>query len=134
MQPTFAQIRALGNRLKIEVLAIYLATQDPRVSLAPRLLAIGVVAYAVSPIDFIPDFVPILGYVDDAILVPLGILLVLRMIPAIVMEECREDAADKDLPIPGGGVAAGLIICFWVALLVLFAIEVWPGTAADSDT
>ena len=134
MALSYSQIRTLGKRLKTALLAIYLATQDPRVPLLPRLLAICVVAYAASPIDLIPDFVPILGYLDDVILVPLGIILVLRLIPANVMADCREDAVDRDFVIPGAGVAAGLVICLWLALAVLFALEVWPGSPDPENT
>jgi len=78
--------------LKSEVYAMYLAYKDPRVPWYARLLAACVVGYAFSPIDLIPDPVPILGYLDDLILIPLGVALVLRMIPEPVMTEGREKA------------------------------------------
>jgi uncharacterized membrane protein YkvA (DUF1232 family) len=80
------------RQLKQEQLAIYIACKDPRVPWYARVFAGFVVAYALSPIDLIPDVIPILGYLDDLILVPLGIILVLKMIPPAVLAECREKA------------------------------------------
>ena len=78
-----------AGQLKRETYAMYLALRDPRVPWYARLVAACVVGYAFSPIDLIPDFVPVLGYLDDLIIVPLGIALALKMIPADVMAECR---------------------------------------------
>jgi len=80
------------TRLKREVYALYLACRDPRVPWYAKVIAAGVVAYALSPIDLIPDFVPVLGYVDDLVLIPLGVLLVRALIPSAVMEDCRRKA------------------------------------------
>jgi uncharacterized membrane protein YkvA (DUF1232 family) len=80
------------TELRTEVRALYLAAKDPRVPWYAKFTAICVVAYAVSPIDLIPDFIPVLGYLDDLILVPLGIILVSRMIPSEVLTECRAKA------------------------------------------
>jgi uncharacterized membrane protein YkvA (DUF1232 family) len=79
--------------LKTEVYALYLAYKDPRIPWYARILAVCVVGYALSPIDLIPDFIPILGYLDDLILVPLGISLVLKMIPENLMDEYRQQAS-----------------------------------------
>jgi uncharacterized membrane protein YkvA (DUF1232 family) len=79
-----------ANQLKIEIHAIYLAYKDPRVPWYARIFAACVVGYAFSPIDLIPDFIPVLGYLDDLILIPLGVVLALKMIPKEVMVECRE--------------------------------------------
>ncbi len=87
-------LKQRARRLKTEVYALYLAYKDPRVPWYARLFAAGVVAYAVSPIDLIPDFIPVIGYLDDLILVPLGIVLALKMIPPEVMAECRERAKE----------------------------------------
>jgi uncharacterized membrane protein YkvA (DUF1232 family) len=86
------RLKHKARLLKTEVYAIYLAYKDPRVPFYARILAIIVVGYVLSPIDLIPDFIPILGYLDDLILVPLGIVLVLKMIPKEVMDEYREKA------------------------------------------
>src|SRR6478735_7533705 len=88
-------LRRQARALKSETLALYLAARDPRMPWYAKVLAAAIVAYALSPIDLIPDFIPILGYLDDIILVPLGITLVLRMIPADVLEECRERARSE---------------------------------------
>jgi uncharacterized membrane protein YkvA (DUF1232 family) len=109
-----------ARQLKREVHAVYLACRDPRVPWYGRLLAACVVAYAFSPIDLIPDPIPILGYLDDLVLIPLGIALVLRTIPPAVMAECR---AQADLRAgqqkPKNWFAAGVIILIWVALAFL---------------
>ena len=100
--------------------ALYLAYKDPRVPWYAKLLAACVVAYAFSPIDLIPDFIPVLGYLDDLILVPLGIYFVLKMIPDEVMVECREKArvlsSEKR---PTNYLAATVIIAIWIGLAVL---------------
>lgn len=80
------------QQLKQEAYAIYFACKDPRVPLYAKVFAGVGVAYALSPIDLIPDAIPILGYLDDLVLVPLGIILVLKMIPPAVLVECREQA------------------------------------------
>lgn len=105
------------RNLKAEVYAAHLACKDPRVPWYARVLAACVVGYAFSPIDLIPDFIPILGYVDDLILLPLGIALVIKMIPPTVMAECREKArvADRQRR-PTNWIAAGLIILIWLLL------------------
>ena len=86
------RLKNKSRLIKTEVYALYLAYKDPRTPFFARILAVCVVGYAFSPIDLIPDPIPILGYLDDLILVPLGIALVLKMIPKEVMAECREQA------------------------------------------
>src|SRR2546423_2275266 len=95
MRAFLAAWKQQARRLKTETYALYLAYRDPRVPWYARLVAAGVVAYALSPIDLIPDFIPILGYLDDLILVPLGFALALRLIPAPVLAECRAAAEVK---------------------------------------
>ena len=103
--------------LKQETYAIYIACKDPRVPWYARLLAAAVVAYAFSPIDLIPDVIPVIGYLDDLILVPLGIALVIKMIPPDVLAECREKAitamADGK---PTNWVAAIIVVILWFLL------------------
>ncbi len=109
-----------ARQLKTETYAIYLAYKDPRVSWYARLFAACVVGYAFSPIDLVPDFVPVLGYLDDLVLVPLGIALALKMIPATVMTECRENA--QELMAQGKPVnrtAAVIIVAIWLLLAAL---------------
>jgi uncharacterized membrane protein YkvA (DUF1232 family) len=103
--------------LKHETYAIYLALRDPRVPWYARALAACVVGYAFSPIDLIPDFVPVLGYLDDLIIVPLGIALTLKLIPPEVMADCRARAqAAMAEGRPTNWVAAGVIIAVWLLL------------------
>lgn len=112
-----------AGRLKAETYALYLAYRDPRVPWHARLFAALVVGYAFSPIDLIPDPIPILGYLDDLILVPLGIALAVRMIPADVLAECREKA--REMPAkPVNTVAAAVVVAVWLALAVLAAFLV----------
>ena len=117
-----------ARQLKQEAYAMYLALRDPRVPWYARLVAACVVGYAFSPIDLIPDFVPVLGYLDDLIIVPLGIALALKMMPADVMAECRarsQAAMAEGKPV--NRVAAGVIIAIWLmvaAALVVATVRV----------
>jgi uncharacterized membrane protein YkvA (DUF1232 family) len=109
-----------ARRLKTELYALYLAYKDPRVPWHARLFAACVVGYAFSPIDLIPDFIPVLGYLDDLVLVPLGIALALKMIPEPVLVECREQArAAMARGKPTNRFAAGVIIAIWLLLAAL---------------
>ena len=104
--------------IKRDVHALYLASRDPRVPWYAKVMAVIVAGYALSPIDLIPDFIPVLGYLDDVILLPLGILLVIRMIPPEIMAEHRDlAAAAEDRPV--SRTAAGVIACIWVASIAL---------------
>jgi uncharacterized membrane protein YkvA (DUF1232 family) len=106
-----------ARRLKAETYAIYLAYRDPRVPWYARLFVACVVGYAFSPIDLVPDFIPILGYLDDLILVPVGIALALKMIPPAVMAECREKAQEVMAQgKPVNRTAAAVIIAIWLLL------------------
>jgi uncharacterized membrane protein YkvA (DUF1232 family) len=125
--------QAEATRLKREVYALYLACRDPRVPAHAKLVAVVLVAYAFSPIDLIPDFIPVLGYLDELILLPLGVLLVRRMIPEAVMSDCRmraETAFRQGKPVSGAG--AVLIVSVWLLLaiagIVLAGRLVWPAS------
>jgi uncharacterized membrane protein YkvA (DUF1232 family) len=114
-----------ARSVKRETFALYLAARDARVPWYAKLLGICVVGYAFSPIDLIPDYIPILGYVDDLLLVPFGIALVVKMIPPEVMTECREKAEDAMARgKPTNWVAAGVIVAVWFLLLALSAVLV----------
>ena len=122
--------RRRARALKREVYALYLAYRDPRVPLPARLVALCVVAYALSPLDLIPDAIPVLGYLDDLVLVPLGIALALRLIPPPLLAECRA-RADADLARGerggrAGRVAAAAIVALWLLLGSLAAALVAP--------
>ena len=105
--------KSRARALRVEVMALWLAYRDPRVPWYAKLVAACVVAYALSPIDLIPDPIPILGYVDDLVLVPLGILMARRLIPGPVLAECRERAAGMTVR-PKSLMAAGVIVALWV--------------------
>lgn len=107
-----------ARQLKREVYALYLAYKDPRTPWHARIVAACVVGYAFSPIDLIPDFIPVLGYLDDLVLVPLGIMLALKLIPADVMADCRVAAAVAASR-PTNWLAAGFIAVLWVLLAAL---------------
>ncbi len=100
--------------LRTEVHAVYLASRHPAVPWYAKALIALVVAYALSPIDLIPDFIPVLGYLDDLILVPAGIALAIKMIPPPVMEECRRKAAAAGQA-PRNWIVAVLIVGLWIA-------------------
>ena len=112
-----------ARQLKIETYAIYLAYKNPRTPWYARFFAACVVGYALSPIDLIPDFIPVLGYLDDLVLIPLGIAFALKMIPQNVLAECREKAqATMSQNKPTNWVAAGIIIAIWLLLASLSII------------
>ena len=118
--------KAKALKLKQEVYAVYLASRDRRVPWCARLVAIVVVAYAFSPIDLIPDPIPVLGYLDDLILIPLGIALVIKLIPAEVLQDCREKAASTmRAGKPKNWVAGVIIILIWVGLFAFTLLWVF---------
>ena len=115
-----------ARRLKSETYALYLAYRDPRVPWYAKLFAALVVGYAFSPIDLIPDSIPVLGYLDDLILVPLGVALAVRMIPEDVLSESRQKAREmvKRGERPVSRAAAAVIVVLWLALAVLGVLVV----------
>jgi len=120
----FDRWKQWARTIRRDVHALYLASRDPRVPWYAKGLALAVAAYALSPIDLIPDFIPVIGYLDDLILVPLGILLVIRLIPPQVMAEHRDLAeAAQDQPV--SRAAAAVIIGVWIAAGVATAWFVW---------
>ena len=112
------RLKQRARHLKRETYALYLAARDPRTPWYAKLLAAAVVAYAVSPLDLIPDFVPVLGYLDDLIIVPLGLALVLRLVPAQVLAECRERARETTER-PTSRLAAVIVVAIWLAVALL---------------
>ena len=106
--------KAWAKRLKRDVVALWLAARDSRTPLAAKLVAGAVAAYALSPIDLIPDFIPVLGYLDDLLLVPAGIWLAVRLVPPPLMAELRAEAERRDRPLSRGGAAA--VVAIWLAL------------------
>ena len=103
--------------MKREVYALYFACRDPRVSWYAKALAIAIVAYAFSPIDLIPDFIPVLGYLDELVLIPLGVMAVRRLIPEEVLAECRMRAMQLEAK-PKSWLGAAVIIAIWLAIAI----------------
>jgi uncharacterized membrane protein YkvA (DUF1232 family) len=123
------QLKQWARTLKRDVLALYLAAHDPRVPWYAKVVAAGVAAYALSPIDLIPDFIPVLGYLDDLILVPLGIALAIRLIPPAVFAEHRQTATDWQAKRPMSRRAAAVIISIWIVIGIACAL--WVGYRAN---
>ncbi|MEN3348207.1 MAG: hypothetical protein V7632_1842 [Bradyrhizobium sp.] len=123
-----SRIKRWARDLKRDSYALYLAARDPRVPWYAKALAVSIAAYALSPIDLIPDFIPVIGYLDDLILLPIGIWLAIRLIPPDVMAECRTRAsADLERPASRAGMIA--IIVLWIACALALAWIVfsrWP--------
>ena len=113
-----ARLKNWAEALKRDVHAIYLAARDPRIPWYAKALAAAVAGYALSPIDLIPDFIPILGYLDDLVIVPLGVWLVVSLIPAEVMAEYRRRAT-KSGQRPVSKAAAVAIIAVWILSIAI---------------
>jgi uncharacterized membrane protein YkvA (DUF1232 family) len=124
MAGVLAHFRAWAKAIKRDALALYLAARDPRVPWYAKAVAAGVAAYALSPIDLIPDFVPVLGYLDEFVVLPLGILLAVRLVPAGVMAELRAEAEVRWREgKPVSSTAAAVIVVVWVVAAV--AVGAW---------
>lgn len=122
------RLRDRARRMKRDVVALWLAARDPRTPILAKIAEAVVAAYALSPIDLIPDFVPVLGYLDDVIIVPLGIMLALHLMPASLMAEFREAATQRlDRPISRAGLA--FILALWLAAAALLTWWLWPRSA-----
>ena len=117
-------MRDWARSMKRDVVAIYLAARDPRVPWYAKAVALTVAAYALSPIDLIPDFIPVLGYLDDLIIVPIGIAFVRRLIPGELLEEHRK-IADQLSDRPISRLAAVVIVLTWLAAISLTVWLVW---------
>lgn len=120
----FSTIKQKARGIKKEIGALSLAYKRPDTPFYAKLVSILVVGYALSPIDLIPDFIPVIGYLDDLILVPLGIMFAIKLIPTDILNECRQQAEN----IIGGEqknwVAGGIIIFIWALLLSCILIKI----------
>ena len=124
--PLLSALQQRARDLKTETIALYLAARHPGTPWYAKLLVAAIAAYALSPIDLIPDFIPILGYLDDLILIPLGIVLAVRMIPHPILEECRTRAQDiiaQGRPV--SRIAGAVIVVLWIGLGALSAAWVY---------
>ena len=111
----FPSLKAQAKQLKQHTLTVYFAARDPRTPLLVRALAVFVAAYALSPIDLIPDFIPVIGYLDDLLLVPLGLALVVRLTPPEVLESAREQA-QVAASRPISYTAAAFFVALWLVM------------------
>ena len=124
------RLRDWARSLKADVLALWFCCKHPDTPLSAKILATLVVAYALSPIDLIPDFIPVIGYLDDVILIPIGIYFTLKLVPQHVLEECRAKARDwiaARQPKPKSIIAAVVIMVLWM----LFFALLWQYFGAD---
>ena len=120
-----AGLKEWARTIKRDVVALYIAARDPRVPWYAKLAAAAVAAYALSPIDLIPDFIPVLGYLDELIILPVAIALVIKMIPDPLMAEFREEARRR-AERPRSRAGAALIVAIWIAALALTHWAFWP--------
>jgi uncharacterized membrane protein YkvA (DUF1232 family) len=118
--------RTKSKQLKSEAYALYLASKHPKTPWYAKAFAVFVVGYALSPIDLIPDFIPVVGYLDDLIIVPVGITLLLKMIPKEVLEECRGKAHSQSISKkPKSWAAAMIIIMVWLSAIYIIFKLLW---------
>ena len=119
------KLKSRARTLQTDVQALLVAFRDPRTPWAARGMIVLVAAYALSPIDLIPDFIPVLGYLDDLILIPAGIALAIRMIPSQVMADSRK-AAQQDGSAKGlGMLGAGIIVLIWILAIIVLAAHIY---------
>jgi uncharacterized membrane protein YkvA (DUF1232 family) len=123
-----------ATSLKKNTYALYLASKDPRVPFLAKIIIGVVVAYALSPIDLIPDFIPVAGFIDDLLLLPLGIWLATRLIPRPVWKECQALAAEQTSDMPRNYQAAIVIIVIWAFAITVFMFWVWQYVSGAENT
>jgi len=127
-----AELRERARALKTEVVALALAARHPGTPWYAKLFLIAIVAYALSPIDLIPDFIPVLGLVDEVVLLPFAIVLAVKMVPAGVMAQCRARASRHAQTASWlGRIGAALVVLVWLGLIALAAI--WAHNAFAHD-
>lgn len=119
-----AKLKQRAKALEADSYALYLVARDPRTPWYVRLLVASVAAYAISPIDLIPDFIPLIGYLDDLILVPAGLALAVRLVPSDVLGDCRAKAAEATGDERPASIAVGVVVT-GVWLVVLASLLVW---------
>lgn len=118
--------RRRAAALQADTYALYLAYRDPRTPWYAKAIAAMVVAYAVSPIDLIPDFIPVLGLLDDMVIVPVGIALSIKLMPPGVMQQCRERArVESESGVTGGRRVVVVVVVIWLLLLALVGLLIW---------
>jgi uncharacterized membrane protein YkvA (DUF1232 family) len=125
-----ARLRRWARAVKQDVVALYIAARDPRVPWHVKLAATAIAAYALSPIDLIPDFILVLGYLDELILLPIAIALVIRIVPGPLMAEFRAEARRRSER-PVSRMAAAVIIGLWIAAAAFLLWAFWPTPAPE---
>ena len=123
-----------ASALKKNTYALYLASRHPKVSALAKIMIVMVLAYALSPIDLIPDFIPVIGYLDDILLLPIGIWLAIRLIPQNIWLECQKAAQEQTRELPKNRLAAAIIIIIWLLLVVGFMVWLLPLMAGVNGT
>ena len=118
------RLKAWARNTKRDIIALWLAARDPRVAWYAKALAAAVAAYALSPVDLIPDFIPVLGYLDDLVIVPLGIMAAVRLVPQHVMAELRMKAVERRKPVSVAGLI--FVVIVWI-VAVGFVGWMWFG-------
>ncbi len=128
------ELKQRARYLKAETFALYLAARDPRTPWYAKLLVAGIVAYVFSPIDLIPDFVPVLGYVDDLILIPLGIALAIKLVPHSILVECRARAQQTTQNRkPVSRIAGAVIVVIWLVVASLCIVWAYKAFIAHYE-
>ena len=118
--------RARAEALETQVVAVYLAYRHPGTPWYAKVLAFLVAAYALSPIDLIPDFIPVLGYLDDLLILPVGVLLVIKVVPPDIMRDCQNRAAElRAAGAPHFRWMGLVIVLLWIAVLIFIAVKVF---------
>lgn len=118
-----SRLKTWAKSIRAETFALYLAVRDPRTPWYAKALGVCVVAYALSPIDLIPDFIPVIGYLDDILIVPAGLWAVRRLIPDQVLVEARERAANPE--VRRSWTAAAIILAIWIGAITLTGVVLW---------
>ena len=113
------KLKSWARTVKTDVVSLYMALKDSRTPLLAKVIAVGVVTYALSPIDLIPDFIPVLGYLDDLLIVPLGIAMAVKLIPRNLMAEFRAMAIDHER-LPPSSIGSFVVVSLWLFGLTVF--------------
>jgi uncharacterized membrane protein YkvA (DUF1232 family) len=120
-----AFLRSKARQMREELDALIICAQDPRLPWYVKALALFLLGYAFSPIDLIPDFIPVLGYLDDLVLIPAGIALIVRLVPKEILDECRMKAKEAPPLRKGHYVAAAVIVAVWIACALAVFYALW---------
>lgn len=124
MSEWLSSVKQWARSLKCDVVALWIGARDHRTPIAAKIVAGTIAAYALSPVDLIPDFIPVLGYLDDLIVVPLGIMLAIRLIPAPLMREYRIRAKQRSQR-PGSRIGLAAIVALWIVFAIAAGWFAW---------